>query len=85
MERWDLEFALLGVGLALAQHLLTVPFLRFWNGNVYSVLLEVYNLFFFFLFCRGFQLRDCLESQKRRVLRQSLRGLLKLDEMHFAL
>ena len=42
----DLEFAPLAFDLALVQYFLTMTF---WNGNVYPIVLEVYDLFLYFL------------------------------------
>ena len=52
MEMQSLEFAQLGFGLALVQYFLTM---MFWNGNVYPVMLEEWDLFFLkFLFYRDY-------------------------------
>lgn len=55
-------------------------------------MLELCNLFFFFLFCRGLKLRDCLESKKdlecwnlkQYEYYERLQGLFKLEKMHVA-
>ena len=39
MELQDVEFTLLGFGLALVQYFLTMPISPLWNGHLYSALL----------------------------------------------
>ena len=51
MEMQSLEFAQLAFGLALVQ---CFPTMRFWNGNVYPVMLEVCDLLFDFDFIRDY-------------------------------
>ena len=46
METLSLEFVQLDFGLGLVQYFLTM---KFWNGNVCHVMLEVYDLLFFIL------------------------------------
>jgi hypothetical protein len=38
--------------------------MMFWNGNVYLVMLELYDLFFDFDFIGELQLRDCMDLRR---------------------
>ena len=40
METWSLKFDQLVYGLALVQYFFTITF---WNGNIYPVMLELYD------------------------------------------
>jgi hypothetical protein len=51
MEIQSLEFAQLVSGLALVQYFLTITF---WNGNIYPVILNICDLFFYFYFIENF-------------------------------
>jgi hypothetical protein len=50
LEMQSLEFAQLAFGFALVQYFLNVTF---WDGNVYPVILEVCDLFYFYFYFIG--------------------------------
>jgi hypothetical protein len=61
MEMQSLEFAQLVFGLALVQYFLTM---MVWNGDVYSVMLEVFDMLFDFTFMQ-ITINRLHESQKK--------------------